>query len=697
MPEQIVKNGRPIDLHTTQRFSRRGVAFLWNKREELDAGQVAIVDTIYKNRKKGQVEGSQSITYKLSHSAAGKLGYGRYYGQKGSLETLERECRGTICRDYYHDIDMVNAHPVLLIQLAHQYRKDLPEMEAYVDRREEVLARVSENREEAKTAVIKVLYGGRPPHTVLDPMYREVREFTKFLSHRDEFAELKEALKSAENFYGTFLSYILQTLERDAMLAMKKSFEKDGWTVDVLAYDGVMIRKNAALDVGKSMERAQAAIQTATGYRVTLLEKPMEAFDIPADQEEVVKGVTRGDYNAMKREFEMEHFYFAPTNQYAECRGGKLTFYDIGHAKEYFSPTWRFKLSDRFDDFMEFFPIYRQDETRRIVTMVDLQPHPGDLSIFTPPLEFAYTKVTDTCFENRDEVLELFQTLIQLNSGNNPVLADYLTNYCAHSLQQPFDLPGVAIVITGAKGVGKDTLGDVLIQYVFGTEYATNYQSNQQFFDKHDCGRENKFMVKLEEADRSFCVKDASFVKSMITAPMSSFNPKGTKAYHTPNYIRHWFTTNKANPVDMTDGERRFVILGCSADKKGDFAFWSRVRQKLFTERAGAIIADWLMKRDLTGFNVRELPVNEYQQAVVDDEQTSEDRFISQWDGAELHINDLYNLYRNWCVDNQQIYAPSTISLGRKMLKYVRDGEIRKRVGAGNRPHYRKNGQPQLG
>jgi hypothetical protein len=147
----------------------------------------------------------------------------------------------------------------------------------------------------------------------------------------------------------------------------------------------------------------------------------------------------------------------------------------------------------------------------------------------------------------------------------------------------------------------------------------------------------------------------------------------------------------------MTDGERRFVILGCSAEKKGDFEFWSRVRRVLFNERAGAIIADWLLHRDLTHFNVRELPVNEYQQAVVDDEQTSEDRFIADWDGAELHINDLYNVYRAWCVENQLDYAPNTISLGRKLLKYVRDGDIRKRVGAGNRPHYRKNGHPQLG
>ena len=105
-------------LTCTQLFSRRGIGYLWDNRSQLDPGQVSIINSLYNNRKKGTIECQHTVTYKLSKSSAGKLGWGRLYGTRGSLETLEKECRGTICSEFYHDIDIVNCHPVLLSQFA---------------------------------------------------------------------------------------------------------------------------------------------------------------------------------------------------------------------------------------------------------------------------------------------------------------------------------------------------------------------------------------------------------------------------------------------------------------------------------------------------------------------------------------------------------------------------------------------------
>jgi hypothetical protein len=680
------------EVKTTQQFSRRGVGYLWSRRAELDAGQTAIVDSIYKNRKKGSLEGQQVITYKLARSKAGQLGYGRLFGQKGSLETLKRECRGTICREYYHDIDVVNAHPVLLVQFAKsKYNRDLPELEHYNDHREEVLARISPNRDEAKEEVIKVLYGGRTTHEVLHPLYTEIRTFTKFLLNQQEFSDLATAVKDGDNVYGTFLSYVLQTYERAVMLAMKGSLEQSGWKVDVLAYDGVMIRRDTLLKLDESLRKAEADITTKTGFCVKLLDKQMDAFEIPHDKEEIVAGVLKEDYDRMKEEFERDHFYFVPTNQYAELDDGIVNFYDCDHAREYFKSKWRFKVSDKFNDFVEFFLLYRNDENRRTIKEIDYQAHPDDPHIFTPPLDFKY-KIT-TASPNADCV-DLFTTLLRINTGNDPVLYNYLLKYTAHMLQCPFDLAGVAIVITGNKGVGKDTLFDFLIEYVIGMKFAKNYESNQQFFEKHDVGRENKFLVKLEEADRKYCIDNASTLKSMITAQRSTFNPKGKKPYGTNNYARYIFTTNKPNPMDMSDEERRFVITACSSEKKGDFAFWTDIRTKLFTEEGGKAVADFLLGVDLTGFNVRLLPENAYQRQVIETELTPEDRFVADWDGVEADSSTLYNTYRSWCVENNQPYVGSSLVLGKRLLKYTRDGLIHTQRKGGNKNYYSKPNVP---
>lgn len=676
------------EVKTTQKFNRRGIGYLWTRRDELDPSQVPIIDSIYKNRKKGKLEGEQVITYKLARSKAGQLGYGRLFGQKGSLETLKRECRGTICKDYYHDIDVVNAHPVLLVQFAKsKYDRDLPEVEKYIADRDSYLARISPNRDDAKTEVIKVLYGGKTSYDFLHPFYTEVRSFSKFLLNQPEFSDLAMAVKGEDNVYGTFLSYVLQTYERAVMLAMKTSLERSGWNVDVLAYDGVMIRRDPLLNVAESLARAEAYIAETTGFCVKLLDKEMEAFEIPHDKEEIVDGVLKEDYEQMKAEFERDHFYFVPTNQYAELEEGVVNFYDCDHAREYFKQKWRFKVSDKFNDFVEFFLLYRNDETRRTIREIDYQAHPDDPSIFTPPLDFKYKITTASPSE---ECVELFKTLLRLNTSNNPVLYDYLLKYNAHMLQHPFDLAGVAIVITGAKGTGKDTLYDFLIEYVVGTKFAINYEKNAQFFEKHDVGRENKFLVKLEEADRSFCVKDASALKSMITARRATFNPKGKKPYTTNNYARFIFTTNKPNPMEMNDGERRFVITACSAERKGDYAFWNEVRSKLFTEEGGKAVADFLLNVDLTGFNVRQLPENAYQTQVVDSELTPLDRFIEAWDGEEVDSATLHTLYRVWCNENNYQHLQTATEMGKHLLKYCRDGIITSQRKHGNKNHYWK-------
>jgi predicted P-loop ATPase len=164
-------------------------------------------------------------------------------------------------------------------------------------------------------------------------------------------------------------------------------------------------------------------------------------------------------------------------------------------------------------------------------------------------------------------------------------LKEYVRNYLAHLLQQPLDLPGVAIIFTGKKGTGKDTMIDLLMEFVFGYKYTHNYENNNDFFEKHDLGRKDKFLVKIEEADRMLCMSNASALKSRITSKTETFNPKGQGKITTSNYCRFIFTTNKPNPVEMNDGERRFVIIPTSSDRKGDHIFWNKIRSLIILGR----------------------------------------------------------------------------------------------------------------
>lgn len=270
-------------IQTEQVFSRKSLGLLWAKRESLDPQTVARLDALYKERNKGSIAGSLKVKYKLSPKEAGKFGFGRLYGSMGSLEGLENECRGTICDEFYYDIDIVNAHPTFIPQFAKRYyNREMPEVQKYVDNRDEYLTKVSPTRDVAKTAIIKIMYGGKCDIDFLNPFKNEIDQFTNLLWDDKKFAKLRGFCEreKTSNPKGSFLSYIIQTEERKVMLTMRSILMAEGWSVDVLSYDGVMIRKNMNLVFGSdTLRRVEKAILDEQQYTVKVTNKLFSKYE----------------------------------------------------------------------------------------------------------------------------------------------------------------------------------------------------------------------------------------------------------------------------------------------------------------------------------------------------------------------------------------------------------------------------------
>jgi len=678
-----------MEFTTTQVYNRRSIGYLYDKRSELDPGQAEIVKSIYNNKKKFKMLGALPVIYRLAKSVAGKLGFGRLYGTKGSFETLERECRGTICKDFYIDIDIVNCHPVILLQFAKRnYNIDLPNVEKYVQNREEYLKTImAENdcdRDQAKQAIISILYGGCcNKDSFLAELCEEVRNFSKMLFKKPEYKALADSLKNEKNLYGSFLSYVLQTEERHCMIAMMIMLTGEGFSVDVLCYDGVMIRKEdnkKIIDMEALLLGCEAYVKSITKYEIKLTTKDFQSYDLPAIGEEMVPGVTKDAYDAMKAEFEQNHFYHSPSDTFVEIdEKATMTFMSSSHASELLNPKWCFALSKKFNDTVPFLDIWRKDPTRKICTETSFKES-EDPKVFTLPITFAYKTVNldDEIYDDNksDDIIGLFEELIDLNTNYDVTLKKYVLDWLAHMLQKPTDLPGVGLIMTGAKGVGKDTLGDFLQEFIVGKHLSTNYTTNKQFFGTHDMGKLNKFLIKLEETSRKDCFDNSSELKATITACQITVNPKGVKEITSDNFARYIFTTNKANPVDMSDGERRFVLLPCSSKRKGDYAFWCKVRKELFNPEAGRVIADYLLARNIQTFEVRKLPANRFQASIVDSERSSEERFIEQWKGERTQAKDLYEEYMEYCNENFLVCAKNVVWFSKAIQNFIRSGDI---------------------
>lgn len=651
---------------------------------------MSILKALYDNRKKGSIDGSVRVEYRLKASVPGKLGYGRLYGTRGSFETLEREIRGTICEEFYHDIDVKNAHPVIMHQFAKRYHNmDMPAVISYCNTRDEHLKSISANRDEAKTAFLKLLYGGKCEYPAFAGFSKEATALSHHLGNMIEHSKLVIHLrKQDKNLYASLLSLIIQREERIIMLAMKASLEQQGWSVDVLAYDGVMIRKKPTMKfTEETLRKTEEDIFAETGYKVELVDKAFEKYDVPADVGEVAPKVSKEDYQKTKLAFEENHFYFSPTNTIAEVgKDGMLSFYSLEHAAVKLN-GYDFKHSKTsIMDRTAFLPLWLKDSERRTYSKIDQKPS-DDIEVYSPPVVFKWME--GKAKDDSAEIIECFNGLIQLAAGGNKGIAQFITNWLAHILQKPFENPRSVVILTGKEGCGKDTVGDFFCSWMLGNTYSHNYTSTKQFWEKHDTGRFGKFFVKLEEASGFLNRQNVGDMKSIITSENITVNPKGEKPMTAPNYNRFFMTTNEGCPVKVEEGSRRFMVSACSPDKIGDVAYWKKVRATLFNAEGAATIGEYLMNLDLSNFETTVLPENPYLQQIKDNEKTAEQKFLEAWDGEKVGISELHALYVQFCAENSLQCASTLNGFGYKLLVPLRDKQIFKTF-VEKRAHYSK-------
>ena len=213
--------------------------------------------------------------------------FGRLYpkrergGSTPSLQGLKRDVRKALAHDQYTDVDMVNAHPVILSQLFLKLGLACPALERYVAEREAVLAETGLGRDEAKQAFITLMYGGERKDPT--PFMAEFRE--EFLTNATavlaseayaRYRTLAEAKKPA-NVLGCGISFVAQDLERQLVCCAIQTLQSKGYEVGTIIHDGFLVRSLLVKD--QDLRDAEEAVRRTHGYEVRFVKKSLGDFD----------------------------------------------------------------------------------------------------------------------------------------------------------------------------------------------------------------------------------------------------------------------------------------------------------------------------------------------------------------------------------------------------------------------------------
>lgn len=182
---------------------------------------------------------------------------------------------------------------------------------------------------------------------------------------------------------------------------------------------------------------------------------------------------------------------------------------------------------------------------------------------------------------------------------------NYLIGFLAHLIQHPEDIPGVAIVLRGGKGVGKDSALDYIAKMI-GDIFAPVISQPDQLTGRFNGHLQTALLLRVQEALWAGSRKDEGALKSLITSPKITIERKGVDAIVADNYVRVMITANAAWVVPASSDERRFFILEIKAEKPS-LEYFKAYHAEMNGSGPAALLHT-LQNYDLSGFDVRDVP-----------------------------------------------------------------------------------------
>jgi hypothetical protein len=192
---------------------------------------------------------------------------------------------------------------------------------------------------------------------------------------------------------------------------------------------------------------------------------------------------------------------------------------------------------------------------------------------------------------------------LDLNRWLYAEATDHLLDWEAFLYQHPGEKINHAPMLMGGKGIGKGVSLMPLIA-ILGEQNCVEIGANAVGSDFNEWV-DRKQLILVDEMHIAGKRETMQTLKGYITAPPATvrINKKGIGAYHLPNVLAMIFMSNLAVPVSLEKGDRRFFVINSKVEKR-DRAYYDAIVD--FYDAGGyALIASWLLARDVTAFNAK--------------------------------------------------------------------------------------------
>jgi len=505
--------------------------------------------------------------------------YGRLFTTTPSLASMPREIRNTLANATYTDVDFENCHPKCLSQYCRKNNIRCDVLDNYINNREEVLKEVSESnnisRDTSKHIILGIMNGGsggnwkinKQPDTFLGKLKKEIVSIHKQICIING-EEYKKVIRRKEfNPEGTMINILLCRLEHQLLINAVAFMTEKGYNVDVLVFDGFMVRKDKEL-TPEVLPELKKYLKDKTDYDMNIVVKEMkDIIDLSKFNDPVEENKEETTYYKDKEEFEKTHLKIIHPSIYITIlKNGNLEFQN----ETQLTSSYRHKKTIVEGKSVSFILKWINDENIRLYNTLQFIPsNDYDNEDYNTWRGFNQEKIPlpENFDVNNNMYVDMFKEFITnlLGGIENQEYIDYFIAWCANIIQNPDNRSCVCMVLYSyEEGVGKNMIIKT-IERCIGEKYM-NYISDasNQLFGKHSSAEMNKLLISLNEVKGKDTYTNTDIFKTRITDDKREVELKGKETMLINNYCSYIINTNNLNMVNAGEKDRRFCVMDCN-------------------------------------------------------------------------------------------------------------------------------------
>lgn len=646
-------------------------------------------------KSKGEMKRAYTFTDPTPLEVGGRL----YSGL--SIQGVSSKIRGFLLNEVTTDIDMKNAHPVILRYLCKINNIFCPNLDFYVNNRDEVLSKFDED---GKTEFLKAVNSDKTNKKIKDKFFKEFDKECKTIQETitklPEYKHIVNSVPSTKiyNWLGSAINRILCVYENKILQEMINCLIRKEIEICALMFDGLMVYGNY-YDDDELLENLETVINNKfLGLNMKLSYKNHKTgyIEIPdnfevGDKREIK--MLEKSFENIADEFQKTHIKIINKGIFIK----QLENDNIIMSERHLITSYKHLTYEKYDKDnnikqMNFINDWTSNNPeQRVAEEVGVYPNEKlcPSNHFNMWRKFSMEMIND--YEPKLAERDIILNHIKILCNNEESVYDYFIKWIAQMIQYP-EMKSTCATLISKQGAGKGTLMRLFEKMLGNKKIFQTTTPSRDVFGEFNGQMANSFLVNLDELSKKDTKDSIGIIKGLITEPMLTINNKQISKFDIISYHRFIITTNNEEPITTDKDERRLFIIKSSDEKCGDKEYFSLLYEYLADVNVVKTCYEYF--KSIPGvdkFDKLPLPCTAYHKELKEMSKSPIESWIYDFtivnqnrDFIELKKETVLEQFVEWTIENKVDYNIDSLKLMVRLNRLNIPGIEKKKTNAVN-------------